>query len=51
MLWSEWLDEYDVAASERVFRTLASVLPAGSVEPVWGEDWPRLVKDDASRHR
>ncbi|TDO44050.1 hypothetical protein EV643_11773 [Kribbella sp. VKM Ac-2527] len=47
---TERLNDYDSAAIERVFRALSPVLPAGVVKPTWGNDWPRLVHDDASRY-
>jgi hypothetical protein len=48
---TERLNDYDSAATERVFRALSPVLPAGVVKPIWGDDRPRLVHDDASRYR
>jgi hypothetical protein len=46
---TERLNDHDSAATERVFKALTPVLPAGVVEPIWGHDWPRLVHDDPSR--
>jgi hypothetical protein len=48
---TERLDDFNSTAIERVFTVLAPVLPPGPVEPIWGNDYPRLVHADASRSR
>lgn len=46
----EYLDEYGPAAIERVFKTLAPVLPSGVVEPTLGNNWPNLFHADAAQY-
>ncbi|NIK56121.1 hypothetical protein [Kribbella shirazensis] len=48
---TERLDDYKGAVIEGVFRVFAPVLPAGLVEPIWGDSWPTLVHADASQYR
>lgn len=48
---TERLEDYKGTVIEGVFRVFAPALPAGLVEPIWGNSWPTLVHADASQYR